>query len=395
MKPYRLAPLPPTFELALAQALERTVSASMLPKLVERLSRKYNGESQQLTHTEELAAWISFFLPRDLHKPVAPLAELIAADALPKRPLRILDLSAGVGTHLIGALLALEALGHTHGIASITAVEPESFALDALARVFSSLARHRCLPARTPSPERLHDPARTLSLTAHAPFDLVLLCNTLTPDASRDEESQVLTSREVLQQNLSRFRLSPDGAVLLIEPATQHAARTVQHLRTAALTPPLHVVAPCTHRQQCPLLARPRDWCHQDIATDLPAWLIETARGAGLRFQGLSYAYLTLRHEPTLLTQTQAPWVPARWVSAPRASKGKTEAFLCATRPDGAPALTEPLRAMQLDRDIPRPARDTPKVSEITRGETVAIAQEALTESPVVRLSPGSFVPIA
>ena len=71
------------------------------------------------------------------------------------------------------------------------------------------------------------------------------------------------------------------------------------------------------------MLPSERDWCHEDLPVDLPPFLVETAREAGLRYEGLTFSYLILQKEPTHRREVH------RLVRAPRETKGKMELQLC------------------------------------------------------------------
>lgn len=159
------------------------------------------------------------------------------------------------------------------------------------------------------------------------------------------------------------------------------------------------------------MLARERDWCHEDLDVDLPGWMVETARAAGLRWQGLTFSYLVLRRDATrsvaeLLASEpgERALVPLRMVSAPRATKGKTEAFTSGAVPDG----TGGARLMQLDRDARAAKRegDEPAgaggsrpgvlLADLARGDVVGVEREALARGEPgrpVRVKPAEIAP--
>src|SRR5439155_17805257 len=60
--------------------------------------------------------------------------------------------------------------------------------------------------------------------------------------------------------------VSPDGAVIVIEPALRETSRALHELRDAVLAGGHgFVFAPCTRTcAPCPALADPDDWCHED-----------------------------------------------------------------------------------------------------------------------------------
>src|SRR5581483_5196480 len=85
------------------------------------------------------------------------------------------------------------------------------------------------------------------------------------------------------------------------------------------------IVAPCLHARACPMLANESDWCHEDVACDLPEWLVLVARAAGLRWQGLTFSYLVVG------TGKKDRPPGFRAVSKLLATKGKKEVRLCGT----------------------------------------------------------------
>lgn len=401
MKPFKLAPLSADFARALVRAAGRPIEMRSLPALVERVSRTYHGEKQGLAKPDELAARVLFFLPRDLHKVVAPIAELSRAGVMARRPLRVLDVGAGVGASALGALLALSSLGHP--VAYLRCVDTDREALAMLRKVFDALRAERRIELSSAALSVGEGSVYTASELGDrsvydprggAPWDLILVSNVLTEvlrsedarsEVKRDEQGRAERVVELLRSIVVGAPLAEDGALLVIEPATHDEARVLQRARTLLereAAPPF-VFAPCTHGQGCPLLTRERDWCHDDIDVDLPEWLHQVARGAGLRYQGLTYSYLTVRSRPGRLRKRSANegWLSARLVSTVRPSKGKHEAFLCCEERSDEAVQREPLRAMQLDRAIKGADAATPRLADCVRGELIAIAPTLLPEA--------------
>jgi ribosomal protein RSM22 (predicted rRNA methylase) len=141
--------------------------------------------------------------------------------------------------------------------------------------------------------------------------------------------------------------LAEDGSIIVIEPALRETARALHAVRDAivAAGAPPNVFAPCLRAGTCPMLESERDWCHEDVHVALPGPVAEIARAAGLRYERLTYSYLTLRRDGRTLRDAVAragegePW---RVVSEPMPSKGKLELFVC-----GVPGRA---RLVRLDR---------------------------------------------
>lgn len=309
---------------------------------VEALSELYTRERHALGLAGEArAARLRFFLPRDLPKVQGPLAELAAAGALPSRPVwRVLDVGAGLGTTTLGAA----ALARRAGAEALEAValERDVAALD----LFEQLARAAAqvqltVPIRV---EARRVELEGASLASLGRFDLVLVgltLNELYLDLPIDAR---LDAREALLRRLAD-RLDEGGSLVVLEPATRSVTRELMALRDrfAAAGPP-HVFAPCLRDAPCPLLARERDWCHDQLPFELPEALGALAGASGLRRERLTYAYLTLRNDGRRLwDRAERDRRAYRIVGGPVESKGKVEWEAC-----GADALT---RLRRLDRE--------------------------------------------
>jgi hypothetical protein len=98
------------------------------------------------------------------------------------------------------------------------------------------------------------------------------------------------------------------------------------------------------------MLALETEWCHEDLAIDLPAWTVPLARAAGLRWQGLTFSYLVLRKDGRTvragMPEGEGRAVRFRAVSDLLRTKGKAELFIC-----GEDGLRRRIR--RLDRDAP------------------------------------------
>ncbi len=65
--------------------------------------------------------------------------------------------------------------------------------------------------------------------------------------------------------------LSKGGRIItLIEPANQDFARGTMELRQELIARGYHVLYPCSHNLDCPMLERTRDWCYSEFAWERP-----------------------------------------------------------------------------------------------------------------------------
>lgn len=352
-----------------------------------------------------LAARLRFFLPRDLPKVGGPLRELAWAGLLRTHgTLRVLDVGAGLGTSTFGALDTIGSLGAGADLAmEVTALDTDARALSIFADLSEAL---RAAPWASEWPR-----LRVRTLVADAmdprrippgPFDLVVAGFVLNElSAAEEGHAAAVSLAEWLRALVAR--VSPDGALVVLEPALAMSARALHAARDVLMQVPGHVCifAPCLHAGPCPMLERARDWCHEDEPARLPPALAAVARGAGLRFEGLTFSYLTLRRDGATLAGALARGDARfrdrralRIVGGARPTKGKTTITACAE--GGRVELIE------LARDVGRDG----VVGQLARGDVVGVvapqratsvrlgATDGTAEpAPVVRARPSSSDP--
>ena len=387
-----LLPPPPPIESAwqsvLEDALHRPVAPRALGVMVERMSARYRGEPVVLAASDELAARALFWFPRDLPKVHRAVMELVRAGALPARPLRVLDLGAGLGATSLGLLRALPA---PHRVAEVTVVDRDPRALELLGRIASRAAKAGLVPEGVTFHSLTRDLAAPDWDAALGTYDLVLAGLSLVEVAQATADTEEARGAVIAERVRAILpHVAPDGALILLEPGNRHETRALHHARDAVIASGATVFSPCLHARPCPMLAGERDWCHEDLADySLPPWLIPVAKSAGLRWEGLTWSYLVLRHDARTLRAALEPAgrIALRVVSNPIETKGKCELFLCGDVP-GERALR---RVMELEREAKR-ARD-PRLASLARGDLVHAAPEDFSGDPakVTRLAPGQW----
>jgi ribosomal protein RSM22 (predicted rRNA methylase) len=358
--------LPPSIEPAWIELVDRVAPTVLgrddrrgeaLAREVKLVSELYTRERASLHRTAvELAARLRFFLLRDLPKISRPLVEL----GFPHRStMRVLDLGAGLGTSTLGVARATK----KHAVADaldVLAIEREPRLVDVM-RTLCARAGEIATPIRLETRE--HDLERLDPSSLGSGFDLIvvgLALNELFVDAP-----DPIGARTAWCESMART-LADDGAMIVIEPALRTTTRALMEVRERLVANrTLRVVAPCTADGACPLLRRERDWCHADDALALPEPLASIARAAGLRFEGLSYAYLSLRRAS--LSREPAH----RVVGGPIVQKGRTEWHLCR-----APSLVR-LSVLHRDRD------ETDRLASLGRGDLVIVDPAPEGDAPL------------
>jgi hypothetical protein len=330
-----------------------------LGALVAELSEAYNQAG--VAGKDALAARLGFSFARDVPKAAGAVRELIAAGGLAMpadRPLRVLDLGAGLGATTWGVAGALEAAG-ARGTIEATWVDDDPDALD----VGQSLLRAAGPRAVAVEAHAVRDRSAAGS---SGPYDLVLLGQVLSEMDRALEPAARVARHAALLLELARGALGRGGSLVVVEPALRDRSRHLHAVRDAVLAAPQAptLFAPCLHAAACPALLAAGDWCHEDLPVDLPGWLVPVARAAGLRWQGLTFSYLVLRTDG--LTLRGASGASLRVVSAAIVTKGKREAFLCGASGTGAARVC----VRRLDRDA---APDNAAWDDVCRGELLVI----------------------
>jgi hypothetical protein len=111
--------------------------------------------------------------------------------------------------------------------------------------------------------------------------------------------SHVLNELTAAALDEIRALIARSAAVIWTEPGTHETSRALGQLRDERL-PEFRVVAPCTHRNACPILApgNERHWCHHfgfpppAIFAD-PNW-VKFGQRAGIDLRSLPYSFVAL-----------------------------------------------------------------------------------------------------
>lgn len=329
--------------------------ARLAPKLAE-LSRAYNeGAAGADKKPVPLEARVAFSFARDVPKGAGAVQELVRAGLL-GTPLRILDLGAGLGAMTWGVARALEAAGAKGRVESLL-VDADPRALEVATKIAAAAPR---------GPIDLAITTRVQRVGGKLPqADLVFVGQVLSElDSDLDAPARV-AKHAALVSELLRDSVADRGALVIVEPALRDRTRHLHAIRDRLVGEGSSIFGPCLHAELCPALSREEDWCHEDVAVDLPAWLVPLARAAGLRFQGLTFSHLVLRKdEERLVTRLKEGGLRLRVVSDVMRTKGKTELFACTA--DG-----RRMRLRRLERDEKAAASGW---DELHRGDVLTVA---------------------
>ena len=329
-----------------------------LARSVRRASELYTRERESLEQVS-VAARLRFFLLRDLPKIQGPLAALVAAGALPADRWRVLDVGAGLGTTSLG----VTELARRAGVTSVDlmALERDAKTRDLLPAIVAGALEDDLIAPVELRVESMNLEARAVGPAIHRAshagegFDLVVVGLVLNELFSGLTPEEATARRAGLLEALVAT-LRPGGALIVLEPALRAVTRDLMAIRDALIEGrrPIRVEAPCPHARPCPMLPNVKDWCHAELPFALPEPLAEVARASGLRFERLTYAYLTLRAGEGAPSFAEPTY---RVVGGPVASKGKSEWTLCGAAGEGGPGLVR-LRRMDRERGAENAALD-------------------------------------
>ena len=97
----------------------------------------------------------------------------------------------------------------------------------------------------------------------------------------------------LLARELKRL-VTPNGQVLVIEPAAQTPSRHVIQFRDACTDTEWHIAAPCPHALGCPMLLDERDWCHGTWPFQRPSFMEEVDSRVGTRRETLKATWFSI-----------------------------------------------------------------------------------------------------
>ncbi len=113
--------------------------------------------------------------------------------------------------------------------------------------------------------------------------------------------------------------------LLLLEPGSRESSRELAELKDQLLAETsAQVLLPCLNNRSCGALQNPKDWCHEEVSCQFPAWLNELGAAAGLRKEALLFSYVLFQVGGTAKQSEEA-----RVVSQRLERKGQVECWLC------------------------------------------------------------------
>lgn len=283
-------------------------------KLAKRRGIKAEGETHYSFKREEAEAYASYYLPANALKPAFILEEafLVGVDPMPNGDAVWLDCGTGPGTAYWGIAWWCQQRGKKlqfHGWDQSPIFTELGSSLAAAGKLGGT---PRFIASKKEDVPTL---IRKLGAT-HVSF--MNSAAEIHPDPARrlEEMKKIWSALNDLTRRDGKNRY-----LFLIEPGSRENSRELSALKDAMPKRPL---LPCLDERPCGALARPQDWCHEEVAVEFPGWMNELGAEAGLRKESLLFSYAVFA------TKEDHP-LAERWrvVSQRLERKGQTECWLC------------------------------------------------------------------
>lgn len=304
-------------------------STKQLAQAVNELSRIFTTERNRISFSyldsSHLgAAYLQYFLPVNLAKIQRLLNEMPTPEV--DESFSVLDLGSGPGT---GALAALDwwqqqTLPY---VLSVTAVDGSKAALSQAQQLWNRYCQASGIgTAGLQTYEGdLEGRAWLERVKQLGPFGLIIVANCLN-EIYADAKDPVELRSGLITECLSL--LTPQGTVMVVEPALRETSRGLLHVRDRLLQEKrCSIYSPCLHEDGCPALVSPTDWCHEERAWEPPEIIRQIDEEAGFIKDALKFSYLLLRKDGKTITERRSDIY--RVVSELRKMKGEKRAWLC------------------------------------------------------------------
>ncbi|MFY4728527.1 small ribosomal subunit Rsm22 family protein [Nitrospira sp. BLG_2] len=308
-----------------------------LTQTVAELSRLFTKDRNHLTRSyldEDLlrVGYLQYFLPVNLVKIQLLFEEMPAPE--PVEGFSVLDIGSGPGT---GALAVLD-WWHQRKLPnalSVAAVDDTSGALRQAKQLWERYCRAAGIQEadlRTYEGD-LERRAWLEQVRQKGPFDLIILSNCLN-EIFVNIDDPIMARTALVEEFLTL--LTTRGTMMIVEPALRQTSRALHQLRDRLLQMKrCTIYSPCLHESNCPALAKPDDWCHEERAWEPPAIIKGIDEEVGFIKDALKFSYLLLRNDGKTIVNRRADVY--RVVSELRELKGEKRAWLC--NEQGRPAV--------------------------------------------------------
>ena len=322
LPPSYLSALESQFDLSLENPVPKKLRrfaetiSGMSSGLKKNLQRPEFVSSAYLNDRSYCDAYLLYYTTCNLLKIHHPMSELGKSGFFNRhRELRMLDIGSGTGTMILGASLWLNE-HYPQSQLHFTAWDQSDQALRTFEGFYTKFAWNYKVQAMHMDLEN--------GISSEEKYHLITGGNVINELTEQGEGHFV----DILERNLS-----PEGSVILIEPALRVASRRLLQLRDRLLQKGWFVYAPCFTFKPCPALVDPGDWCHHDIRWERPAFIAVIDEMIGHIRKSLKFSYLILSRQDIHLSDYVFPdrnfTNQFRVVSDRFNEKGRRRVYLC------------------------------------------------------------------
>lgn len=285
--------IPPELKAAIDRYLAENAAGSLVEK-TSRMSERYR-QGRGSDSALDFGAYLVARLPATYAAVTFCLAEL--ARRRPQfSPRTLLDAGSGPGTAAWAATAAYP------GISTVTFLDNNLRFLK-LASGLATQSSHAALQgARALNADVSNPPGE-------ASADLVVVAYALAELPLAQARETAITLWKACKNTL-----------LIIEPGTPQGFARIHEVRVALLGESAHLIAPCTHKNVCPM--QPPDWCHFSVRLARRRDHMH-AKKATVPFEDEKFSYVIASRQPGALEG-------ARILSPPAESKAEIKFKLCA-----------------------------------------------------------------
>ena len=291
-----------------------------LSRLIDLFTTERGGDFGDYAENQSLLlAYGLFFFPQNFARMHLVLREALAAAQLPKdRPLRVLDLGAGMGAAGFSALRQLSLSGC--GPLDFQALDKSEASLPILGKIFHDLQSKLWPQARL----TVHHGDLLQSTELPGPWDLVLVSYALNEVCMNRDEEEVRHWIRAMTANLAE-----GGLFLICEPVVKASSERLEKIRDwIAAEKIARILAPCQHSRPCPMLFEERSWCHDVRSWRPPESMMVLNRRLFHAIEVLKFSFLALARSTPIVDNGESN--SARLVAPVMERKGLFEMKACA-----------------------------------------------------------------
>ncbi|MEO0160780.1 MAG: small ribosomal subunit Rsm22 family protein [candidate division WOR-3 bacterium] len=202
-------------------------------------------------------------------------------------------------------------------------------------------------------------------------YDFIILANSLV---------EIIPSEKIhiAFLHLLFCNLKKTGFILILEPALKELSRRLMETRKDVIKSHLgNILLPCLHNEECPLLFKKNDWCHQSWRWSPPEFLKIINQKLFRKIEYLKFSYLVISPDKYPLLHSHIYPVISRLAK----EKGRRRCFICSK--EGMIELIRLNREANIQDEM---------WTNISMGDFLHIAAPVQVKPNLWRITPNSII---